>query len=63
LEKALNNKQDTVDSIKTGVTVQSPPPVVIVSSQTSSTIDYRELHVGKLIGSGEFAGKLYLNIA
>jgi hypothetical protein len=62
LEKALNNKQDTVDSIKTGVTVQSPPPVVIVSPQTSSTIDYRELHVGKLIGSGEFAGKLYLNI-
>ncbi len=58
----MNNKQDTVDSIKTGVTVQSPPPVVIVSPQTSSTIDYRELHVGKLIGSGEFAGKLYLNI-
>jgi hypothetical protein len=58
LEKALNNKQDTVDSIKTGGTVQQQPsPVVIVSSQTSSTIDYRELHVGKLIGSGEFAGK------
>jgi c-src tyrosine kinase len=58
LEKALNNKQDTVDSIKTGGTVQPPPPpppVVIVSSQTSSTIDYRELYVGKLIGSGEFA--------
>ncbi len=55
----MNNKQDTVDSIKTGGTVQPPPPpppVVIVSSQTSSTIDYRELYVGKLIGSGEFAG-------
>jgi hypothetical protein len=63
LEKALNNKQDTVDSIKIGGTVQSsPPPVVIVSPQTSSTIDYRELYVGKLIGSGEFAGKLYLDI-
>jgi hypothetical protein len=59
LEKALNNQQDTVDSIKTGETVQQqrPPPVVVVSPQTSSTIDYRELHVGKLIGSGEFAGK------
>ncbi|CAF4438912.1 unnamed protein product, partial [Adineta steineri] len=34
---------------------QQPLPVVIVSSQISSTIDYRELHVGKLIGSGEFA--------
>ncbi|CAF1487373.1 unnamed protein product [Adineta steineri] len=60
LEKALNNKQDTVDSIKIGGTVQQqqqqqPLPVVIVSSQISSTIDYRELHVGKLIGSGEFA--------
>ncbi|CAF2321888.1 unnamed protein product [Rotaria sp. Silwood2] len=60
LEKALNNKQDTVDSIKVGGTVQQqqqqlPPPVVVVSCQTSSTIDYRELHVGKLIGSGEFA--------
>jgi len=64
LEKALNNKQDTVDSIKIGGTVQSSPPpsVVIVSPQTSSTIDYRELYVGKLIGSGEFAGKLYLDI-
>ncbi len=66
MEKALNNKQDTVDSIKTGGTVQQPPPpppppVVIVSPQTSSTIDCRELHVGKLIGSGEFAGKSYLN--
>jgi len=60
LEKALNNKQDTVDSIRTGGTVQQQPsPVVLVSPQTSSTIDYRELHVGKLIGSGEFAGKLY----
>ncbi len=61
----MNNKQDTVDSIKIGGTVQSsppPPPVVIVSPQTSSTIDYRELYVGKLIGSGEFAGKLYLDI-
>jgi len=55
LEKALNNRQDTVDSIKSGGTVQQPPPVVVVSPQTSSTIDYRELHVGKLIGSGEFA--------
>jgi hypothetical protein len=60
LEKALNNKQDTVDSIKIGGTVhhQPPPAVVIVSSQTSSNIDYRELYVGKLIGSGEFAGNL-----
>jgi hypothetical protein len=59
LEKALNNTQDTIDSIKIGGTVQqSPPPVIIISPQTSSTIDYRELHVGKLIGSGEFAGKL-----
>jgi hypothetical protein len=54
----LNNKQDTVDSIKVGATVQQPPPpVVVVSPQASSTIDYKELHVGKLIGSGEFAGK------
>ena len=38
--------------------MQQPlPPVVVVSPQASSTIDYRELHVGKLIGSGEFAGK------
>ncbi len=56
----MNNKQDTVDSIKIGGTVhhQPPPAVVIVSSQTSSNIDYRELYVGKLIGSGEFAGNL-----
>ena len=60
LEKALNNRLDTVDSIKIGGTVQQhPPPVVVVPSQTSSTIDYRELYVGKLIGSGEFAGKIY----
>ncbi len=55
----MNNTQDTIDSIRIGGTVQqSPPPVIIISPQTSSTIDYRELHVGKLIGSGEFAGKL-----
>ena len=56
----MNNKHDTVDSIKPGGTVQQqqpPPPVVVVSPQASSTIDYKELHVGKLIGSGEFAGK------
>jgi hypothetical protein len=32
-------------------------PVMSVSPQTSSTIDYRELQIGKLIGSGEFAGE------
>ncbi len=59
----MNNKQDTVDSIRIGGgTVQQPPPVVVVSPQTSSTIDYRELHVGKVIGSGEFAGKFYYNL-
>lgn len=59
MEKALNNKQDTVDSIKIGGTVQPPTPsVAVIPSQTSSTIDYRELYLGKLIGSGEFAGKL-----
>jgi hypothetical protein len=26
------------------------------SPQVSSTIDYKELQIGKLIGSGEFAG-------
>ena len=59
LEKALNNQQDTVDSMKTGGTVHQLPPssAVTLSPQTSSTIDYRELYVGKLIGSGEFAGK------
>lgn len=59
LEKALNNQQDTVDSMKIGGTVHQLPPssAVILSPQTSSTIDYRELYVGKLIGSGEFAGK------
>ncbi len=58
----MNNKQDTVDSIRTGGTVQPPPPpaVVIVSSQTSSTIDYRELYLGKLVGSGEFAGNEHI---
>ncbi|CAF5208944.1 unnamed protein product, partial [Rotaria magnacalcarata] len=57
LEKALNNKQDTVDSIKIGGTVQQQQtsPVVVIPSQTSSTIDCRELYLGKLIGSGEFA--------
>lgn len=58
----MNNNQDTVDSIKTTVTIHQsppPPPVVIVSPQTSSTIDYRELYLGKLVGSGEFAGNLY----
>jgi len=57
LEKALSNKHDTVDSIKTSMNGQQIPPVVIIAPQTSSTIDYRELHLGKLVGSGEFAGK------
>jgi len=55
LEKALSNKHDTVDSIKTSMNGQQIPPVVIIAPQTSSTIDYRELHLGKLVGSGEFA--------
>ena len=57
----MSNKHDTVDSVKTGGTVQQQPlpAVVVVSPQASSTIDYRELHVGKLIGSGEFAGKSF----
>ena len=56
----MNNKQDTVDSIKIEETIlHHAPPVVLASSPTSSTIDYRELFLGKLIGSGEFAGKLY----
>lgn len=56
MEKALSNKLDTVDSVKMGGSNQQHlPSVVVIAPQTSSTIDYRELHVGKLIGSGEFA--------
>jgi hypothetical protein len=54
LEKALSNKQDTPDSIriqKTG------PAVMSVTPQLSSVIDYKELQIGKLVGSGEFAGE------
>ncbi|CAF1379278.1 unnamed protein product [Adineta steineri] len=52
LEKVLNDKHDTIDSIKIQKSVS---PVVIVPSQISTTIDYRELQIGKLVGSGEFA--------
>ncbi len=54
LEKALSNKQDTIDSSKMQKLVL---PVMTVLPQTSSTIDYKELQIGKLIGSGEFAGE------
>jgi hypothetical protein len=49
----LSNKHDVVDSIKIQKTT---PSVTIVSIQPSLTIDYRELQIGKLVGSGEFAG-------
>lgn len=65
LEKALSNKYDTIDSVKAGDSIRqsSPlPPVVIVSQHPSSTIDYRELQIGKLVGSGEFAGSFQLTL-
>ncbi|CAF2457774.1 unnamed protein product [Rotaria sp. Silwood2] len=52
LEKPLSNKRDTIDSMKIEKIV---PPTVTVLSPTSSMIDYNELQIGKLVGSGEFA--------
>jgi hypothetical protein len=61
LEKALSDKHDRIDSVRIQ---KSGSPVVNVSAQVSSTIDYRELQIGKLVGSGEFAGKYisFINI-
>ncbi|CAF0801007.1 unnamed protein product [Rotaria sordida] len=52
LEKSLNNKHDTIVSMKIGKTVS---PVASVSPEVSSTIYYNELQILKLVGSGEFA--------
>jgi len=49
----LSNKHDVIDSIKIQKTA---PPVTITSIQPPITIDYKELQIGKLVGSGEFAG-------
>jgi hypothetical protein len=49
----LNNKHDTTDSIKIQKTVPSGAGVL---PQITSIIDYKELQIGKLVGSGEFAG-------
>ncbi len=32
------------------------PSVMMATPQVSSNIDYKELQIGKLVGSGEFAG-------
>jgi hypothetical protein len=38
--------------------IQKPvSPEMMILPQLSSTIDCRELQIGKLVGSGEFAGK------
>ena len=50
----MSDKHDSIDSVRIQ---KSGSPVVIGSPQVSSTIDYRELKIGKLVGSGEFAGK------
>jgi len=49
LEKGLSTKQDATDSIRT----QKQLPSI---AQISLKIDYKELQIGKLVGSGEFAG-------
>ena len=44
LEKALDERQDAVDSTR-------------LQKSVTANIDCQELHIGKLVGSGEFAGK------
>ncbi|CAF1093407.1 unnamed protein product [Rotaria sp. Silwood1] len=52
LEKSVNIKHDNMDSIKIEKTIS---PVITLSLKAPLVIDYRELQIGKLIGSGEFA--------
>ncbi|CAF1971725.1 unnamed protein product [Rotaria magnacalcarata] len=53
LEKPLSNKRDTIDSVKIEKSVSTTVPLVLPSN--SPIIDYAELYIGKLVGSGEFA--------
>ena len=49
----MSHKQDKTDSVQVQ---KSTPTVIMATAQFSSTIDYKELQIGKLVGSGEFAG-------
>ena len=59
LAKALSNRHDTVDAIRTGETNRQTSPLpsqsMLIPSHVSSRIDFQELQIGKVVGTGEFA--------
>lgn len=56
LVKPLNNRYDTVDAMRTGeINRQSSPSNNTFPPPLSSLIDFKELQIGKVVGTGEFA--------
>ena len=61
LVKPLNNRYDTVDAMRTGeINRQSSPSHNTIPSPLSSLIDFKELQMGKVVGTGEFAGRVLM---